>query len=221
MAVISILNTIFLIVGRSGSGKTTLCDQLSTISGLKVLESYTTRKPRYEGERGHIFVSSLEEWSASDDGDTLVAYTVFDGNQYWATSRQVDENDLYVIDPDGVEFLQQNYLGNKDIKIIYIDATWRERFLRMRRRGDGMIAALRRIWNDARKFQGWAKKADFVVRNHDLTESFTLMHNYINQFKRKPDGRCEKYDTSACLTCEDGYTDDGAIYCGRKGATQL
>ncbi len=144
-----------------------------------------------------------------------MAYTVFDGNRYWATSHQIDENDLFVVDPNGIEFLQQNYLGNKQIKIIYVAATWFERFRRMRRRGDGLISVLRRIWHDTSEFKGWARKADFVVQNHDLTESFTMLNNYINQFKCKPNGKCEKYDTSACLTCKDGYTDDGAIYCGR------
>ena len=209
------LNTIFLIVGRSGSGKTTLCDQLRTISKLKTLESYTTRKPRYDGERGHVFVDSFQTWTDDHPDDNVVAYTFFDGNHYWATSQQVNDNDLYVIDPKGVEFLMEKYDGQKNIKVVYIDATPRERFKRMRRRGDSIGPVLRRLWNDMREFRGWREKADFVVKNHDLTESFTVLNNFINQFKSMHNGRCEKYDTATCLKCDDGYMDDGAIYCRR------
>ena len=42
-------NCIFLIVGCSGSGKTTITEQLEQKYGLKSIQSYTTRKPRYEG----------------------------------------------------------------------------------------------------------------------------------------------------------------------------
>ena len=209
------LNTIFLIVGRSGSGKTTLCDQLRTISKLKTLESYTTRQPRYDGERGHVFVDSFQKWTEEHPDDTVVAYTFFDGNHYWATSQQVNDSDLYVIDPKGVEFLREKYDGTKNIRVVYIDATVHERFKRMRRRGDSISSVLRRLWNDMREFRGWREKADFVVKNHDLTECFTVLNNYINQFKGVPSGRCEKYETAACLKCDDGYMDDGAIYCRR------
>ena len=53
-------NHIFLIVGPSGSGKTTLVGMLEQSCGLTAIESYTTRNPRYSGEKGHIFVSDEE-----------------------------------------------------------------------------------------------------------------------------------------------------------------
>lgn len=54
------LKNIYLIVGPSGSGKTTIANELKATYGYKAVESYTTRPPRYEGERGHIFVSDEE-----------------------------------------------------------------------------------------------------------------------------------------------------------------
>lgn len=212
------LNTIFLIVGRSGSGKTTLCEQLHTISKLNPIESYTTRKPRYDGERGHIFVNSFHEWVDEHPDESIVAYTFFDDSHYWATTSQVNSGDLYVIDPKGVEYLRERYTGTKKIKVVYVDATLRERFKRMVRRGDSIVSALRRIWHDKREFRGWKEKADFVVENHDLTESFTILNNYINQFRHQNKNECEKYNTKECLNCEDAEVDDGAVYCmrGRK-----
>ena len=52
-------NYIFLIVGPSGSGKSTIAEQLVETMNLKQIESYTTRKPRSQHERGHIFVTCL------------------------------------------------------------------------------------------------------------------------------------------------------------------
>lgn len=170
---------IFLIVGPSGSGKTTLCDQLRVLSKLQVLESYTTRKPRYEGERGHVFVRSLE-----DCKDTIVAYTVFDGHEYWATQQQVEDSDLYVIDPEGVAYFRQHYTGKKWIKTILIDAPWQERYRRMRGRGDSIFAALRRLWHDRRVFRGWARQADFVIKNTELAWSFMNLDQYIKRCRR-------------------------------------
>ena len=53
-------NTILLIVGASGTGKTTVANTLSKMFGMKQIQSYTTRPPRYEGEKGHIFVTDEE-----------------------------------------------------------------------------------------------------------------------------------------------------------------
>ena len=52
------MNNIFLIVGCSGSGKTTITEQLEMKYGLKSIQSYTTRLPRYDGETGHTIISN-------------------------------------------------------------------------------------------------------------------------------------------------------------------
>ena len=51
------MKPLFLFVGKSASGKTTIVNLLEKTYGYKAVESYTTRKPRYDGERGHIFIS--------------------------------------------------------------------------------------------------------------------------------------------------------------------
>ena len=52
----------FLIVlcGKSGCGKTTIASLLQEKYNLKVIQSYTTRPPRYKNEEGHIFISKEE-----------------------------------------------------------------------------------------------------------------------------------------------------------------
>ena len=166
-------NCIFLIVGCSGSGKTTITEQLEQKYGLKSIQSYTTRKPRYEGETGHIFISD-EEFDKLTD---MVAYTEFAGNRYCATAEQVEDNDLYIIDPKGVDFFMKAYKGSKTPKIIFISSNLTTRYERMVGRAEtkgkshqeAIESSLTRIVNDVGEFydyiqgQAWV---DYVCKNN-------------------------------------------------------
>ena len=101
---------IVLLMGKSGSGKTTIADVLNKKYGWTSIQSYTTRSPRYPKETGHIFVTD-EEFDALGE---MVAYTEFAGARYCATTQQVEENQVYVIDPDGYEYFMKayNWLAN-------------------------------------------------------------------------------------------------------------
>ena len=166
-------NCIFLIVGCSGSGKTTITEQLEQKYGLKSIQSYTTRKPRYDGETGHIFISD-EEFDKITD---MVAYTEFDSKRYCATAEQVENNDLYIIDPKGVDFFMKAYKGSKTPKIIFISSNLTTRYERMVERAEtkgkshqeAIESSLARIANDAGEFydyiqgQAWI---DYVCKNN-------------------------------------------------------
>lgn len=146
------------VVGVSGSGKTTITEKLCHEYGLKEVESMTTRAPRYPGETGHTFVSK-EEF----DKHEMVAYTLFDGNEYGVPTSMLDEADLYVIDIDGVKMLRQKY-QNKPLMVVYLDISPEVAAQRMRSRGDGEAKITKRLANDARMFQdveGLA--ADYVI----------------------------------------------------------
>ena len=181
--------TIFLVVGESGSGKTTLCNQLSKLHGAIQLWSYTTRPARYVDEPGHHFVSSMERWRDCRPHDTVVAYTHFNGYDYWATDAQVDNSDLYVIDPAGVEFFRKTYRGDKDIVVIYVDVSWCKRLQRMRCRGDTLLRSMERIWHDIKAFWGYKRTADFVVCNDDMQAAVQTMWDIMYEVdgnKNKP-----------------------------------
>ena len=172
------MRNFFLIVGPSGSGKTFVCLSLEKY-GLSQIYSYTTRKPRGPGEKGHVFVDDYNEWIENNPEDTIVGYTVFAGNHYWATSKQVQENDLYVIDPAGVDFFNRRYCGDKIVKTIYIDIPIYKRFQRMLKRGDSIWATLCRIIGDIHRFWGMKKSADFVVRNDNLWVCRDTIYEYF------------------------------------------
>ena len=185
--------TLFLVVGASGTGKTTLVSQLENLHNL------STRPPRSDSEYGHIFVND----EAFAQLKNIVAYTLYNGYQYGATSEQVDIHDLYVIDPSGVDFFKKAYRGKKQIKVIYIKSPIHTREQRMLERDSNYQSAIEksdigkaiqiyntimeRIINDFSEFMNFEKEADFIVENNDDTR-FSDIINSVWQFIRKERG---------------------------------
>ena len=144
------MDKFLLLVGKSGSGKDTIAKILSDKYGLRQLKSYTTRPRRFTTEDTHTFVTKLPE---ETETVKLIAYTEFNGFEYCATNVQVENSDIYVIDPDGVLYFMEHYCGSKKPVVVYIDMPWRKRFARMIGRKDGVFAAAKRIIHDHFKFK--------------------------------------------------------------------
>ena len=186
---------IFLIVGCSGSGKTTITEQLEQRYGLKSIQSYTTRPKRYGNETGHTFVSD-EEFDKLTD---MVAYTEFDSKRYCAIAEQVENNDLYVIDPKGIDFFMKSYKGNKIPKVIFISSDLTTRYERMVRRAEvkgstyieAVDIALGRIKNDVNEFYDYIHNRasiDYIVNNNqndNLNNVVNKIYEYICSCERE------------------------------------
>ena len=156
---------LFLFVGKSASGKTTVADMLEK-DGYAQIASYTTRKPRYDGEIGHTFVTD-EEY---DKLENIMASTLYNGHRYCTTLEQVQKADLDVVDIPGVETLLQNYdKVNREIYVLYFSVDVYHRINRMIERGDSSAQIISRLLTD--------EKEDWVDRLQDLNENrnmFTL-----------------------------------------------
>jgi len=162
---------LILLVGKTGSGKTTVTRYLEKHYGLKMLESYTTRKPRYDGERGHTFVTK-EDFNAMPN---KVAHTLFDSHDYWATQEQCDASDVYVIDPDGVKSLKRNYNSPRPYIIMYLHVDPITRLVRMMKRGDGFRKSIGRIIHDHKKFGKFEKNPSVEVIPKDTVSNVAFV----------------------------------------------
>ena len=191
------MKNIYLILGCSGSGKSTISKLLEEKYHLISVQSYTTRKqePRDNGDNTHIFVTQQEFAEIPN----IVGYTQYQGNEYGATIEQVESADLYVINPDGLEFFRKHYKGNKGYKIIYIDSDLNVRYERMVKRAEekgdiflnAVDKALNRIKNDVVEFYDYTHNnahVDFVVRNNkndNLNQVVDKIYDYICDCERE------------------------------------
>lgn len=155
--------SLHLFVGPSASGKTSIADALEKC-GYKQVKSYTTRKPRYEGENNHTFITKDE----FDKLENMIAYTEYDNNFYCSTKEQLDKVDIYVVDVPGVKTLIDNYNTERPIYIYYFDVDLVSRVKRMRNRGDSDTAIIDRIINDEQ--YDWY---DALVTLRDYAQLFT------------------------------------------------
>lgn len=166
----------FLVLGRSGSGKSTIVTEVCKHTGMSQLQSYTTRKPRKEGEIGHMFINEKDIPKIGK----LVAHTTFAGNFYGATQDQVEQSDVYIIDKVGLEYFLKNYTGDKEVKIVYIECDVDNAIDNMMKRGACYEDAVDRSKHDASKFDGIEYIADFVLRNDKtLDEAISSMLDYV------------------------------------------
>lgn len=165
---------LYLFVGKSASGKTTVANMLEGIGKYKSVQSYTTREPRFDGETGHIFVSN-EQFNELKD---IVAYNVYNNNQYGATKEQVDNSDIYVIDTPGVEMLLEKYETERKIVVLYFDASIRTRIDRMINRHDCDASIVSRIYNDE-EFD-WQHELSKIVWNYKNNEGKNVEMHVIN-----------------------------------------
>lgn len=161
---------LYLFVGRSASGKTTVADILEQTYGFKQVYSYCTRKPRYDGEVGHVFVTE-EEFKALEN---MVAYTFYNNNHYGTTAEQLDKCNIYVVDVPGVKTLLKKYKADRPIVIIYFDATVYTRINRMVDRGDSDMSIIARLLQDEK--DDWFKQLDRLVwhYNHIIGKNVEL-----------------------------------------------
>ena len=120
-----------VVLGRSGSGKDTFVQYLVKKHNMRQLISTTTRRPRFEGEDTHVFVTKEEAAMMTD----RVAETIINDQEYFATRGQFEECDLYIIDPKGVGDLIAN-CPDQELIMVYVSTRFEDRYNHAIERGE-------------------------------------------------------------------------------------
>lgn len=169
------------IVGETASGKDFVARYLRKAFGLKDVCSHTTRPPR-EGEingREHWF-NTQEEFDSIRATEKICAYTKIEksnsgsvGYEYCATLEDVQSADLYIIDPNGIDYLETHF-PEISLLIIYIDASKEIRKARALSRDKSQEKAFEaRYDNEHEQFERFRNNGawDYVVVNENISES--------------------------------------------------
>lgn len=178
---------ILCIIGRSGSGKTTIAEELEK-RGFVAVQSYTTRKPRFEGERGHTFVSD-EEFNKLKN---ILAYNEYNGARYCTTMFQIDNSDVYVVDIPGLKMLREKYHGLKRIVAVGLMVSEEVARDRMLLRGDSDEKVKSRISEDNTAFANLGNCCDFMIDSSYLSPSILadIIESALRQFPSKAQTVC-------------------------------
>lgn len=177
---------VFLVIGRSGCGKDTLVNYMCQKYGLKKLKSYTTRPPRQNEEDTHIFISPEEVQKYQDD---IIAYTKIGEFEYFATKSQLKDINFYIIDPKGVQVLENIPNLKEEFSFIklFIYLPEKERKKRIALRGDSEEAFLKRQEGEKQQFDNFELQTDlfdYAICNMDLIEA-QKEFEHIVQFETK------------------------------------
>ena len=165
---------LFCIMGETASGKDTLTKKLCEDTGMKAIVSYTTRPRRTNEGDTHIFVddSVYEQMK-----DNLAAYTEINGFRYWTTIEQIYDNDIYIIDPNGLEILENLGLEDIDICSIYINVPLEVRLERALYRGDSVEDFFSRNKSEMRQFiqMKAAGGFDYAISNLNEDKAYAVL----------------------------------------------
>lgn len=190
------MKTLMCIVGETASGKDSLVNKLinNYPDKFKAVCSYATR-PKRDNEipgKDHYFVNkeffdmlkkNLEE------SNSLVAYTKIaskdnpDGFEYLASLEEVQNSNIYIIDPNGIKSLKENFPEiAKNMVVIYITASLSNRVKRARKnRSDFKTEFKKRVMNEYEQFLDFniEKEYDFIIHNEegDFEKSYELLEN--------------------------------------------
>lgn len=169
------------VVGESKSGKDTTVGIAELLSmdfdqkfRLSEIKSFTTRPMRDNEVNGreHFFISE-EKAREILSKEEILAYTKIEdpetgkkGYEYFTLMKQLDEGNIYIIDPKGLESLKKHN-DKVNIFTIYIHSPWFIRRLRARRFSDFKAEYKNRVLNEKKQFSEFRKKKkyDYKLEN--------------------------------------------------------
>lgn len=174
-------HVLIAVVGRTGSGKSSLIKKLCEKTGLRELQSYTTRPKRSESDRDHIFVDEATYLQAKENGEIAIDGEIA-GNYYYSTIEQLYEADLYTINPEALDRLLALNLPNIRFVVVYISCPDKLREQRVLKRGDNKHEYRVRDFAESREFRKFVQeeKWDYSIKNIFFPKALSVLR-WISQ----------------------------------------
>lgn len=169
------------VVGETKSGKDNTVGVAEFISKemvgaipLNAVVSYTTRPKRDSEENGreHFFISEEKAHKMMKEKNIL-AYTKIEdpesgakGYEYFTTYDQLDQSNIYIIDPNGLRDLKKNQ--DLDILTVYIHSPKFIRRFRARKFSDYNTEYKNRVKNEEKQFAEFRKNKEYNYKIHNI-----------------------------------------------------
>ena len=154
-----------VIIGASASGKTEIAKLLQNNYKYQKCITTTTRDKRHNEVNNidYHFISK-EEFKNKLENNEFVEHTLYNDNYYGINKKDVNENSLVIVDPNGAnELIKQ--LGD-DVFVVYVETKKTLRKTRMINRGDDLELIEKRLNNDTNIFKKKnINKIDLVLKN--------------------------------------------------------
>jgi len=136
-----------VLAGPSASGKTELASFLMEHYNLKRVITVTTRSKRiYEKENIDYYFISKDEFLKKIENDEFVEYTKYGESYYGSLKKEISNDKCLVVDIEGMRSYRS--LNNKNIMIVFLNASRDVRKERMQKRGDDILDINRRLDRD-------------------------------------------------------------------------
>ena len=175
------MKTLVFLVGETGSGKDTVANMLP----FPKVVSYTTRPIRKNDidNVSHYFISD-KEMDIIEKRDDIIAWTKTGNTRYCAASAQLKDGvSIYIINPDGVRWFNNNY-SRRDLNVITIGlfVPLKARVNRCLLRGDNDDSLAARIRNEQLDYDHFRLDGefDYIIRNDDSDKTASIVDYIIN-----------------------------------------
>lgn len=163
------------ILGQTCSGKDSIANALVKNYGHKTICSYTTR-PKRDNEvegREHYFVTD-EEFNKLLETHTrdIIAYTQIGDYRYLALFDEILTKDIYIIDPQGFQYLKDNFGDVVDLYPYFINRSLPEIIVTAReKRSDYNTEFKKRLLAEIEQFTDFLMNTENkikIIDNHQF-----------------------------------------------------
>ena len=154
-----------VIIGASASGKTEIAKLLQNNYKYQKCITTTTRDKRHnEVDNIDYHFISKEEFKNKLENNEFVEHTLYNDNYYGINKKDVNENSLVIVDPNGANELIKQL--DDDVFVVYVETKKTLRKTRMINRGDDLELIEKRLNNDTNIFKKKnINKIDLVLKN--------------------------------------------------------
>lgn len=181
--------TKFLFVGRTASGKSSIVRAVCEKLNLVQVKSFTTRPARpgeTDDNSDHYFVDQLmfDLIMAEHNGDKVVAYTKINEYEYCTTQNTLDKSNVYVIDPDGIDYLKKVCGDKYNFIEIYIRVPYRIAEQRFVERGGTKADFKQRYDKESEQFGNYEKEQKFdyhLLNDKDFDSAVDTVCKWIKK----------------------------------------